>query len=140
LSEKLVPSFPRKSVSAYVIIVGLILLFQYLSEIISAYVTGKPPASLDHYTTLELASLELGIMVPLHLISGVVLWRKKVWGYVIATLLVFASFMVFIALSVSLLLFYFGFGRGNLLDLGITVVIAIVATVFSFVIFKQVKG
>jgi hypothetical protein len=140
LSEKLAPSFPRKSVSVYVIVVGLILLLQYLSEIISAYATGKPPASLDHYTTLELASLELGIMVPLHLISGVFLWRKKAWGYVIATLLVFASFMVFIALSVSLLLFYFGFGRGNLLDMGITFVIAIVATAFSFVIFKQVKG
>jgi hypothetical protein len=140
LSEKLAPGFPRKSVSAYVIVVGLILLLQYLSEIISAYATGTPPPSLDHYTTLELASLELGIMVPLHLISGVVLWRKNAWGYVIATLLVFASFMVFMALSVSLLLFYFRFGRGNFLDMAITVVITIVATVFSFVIFKHVKG
>ena len=78
-------------------------------------------------------------MIPLHLIRGVLLWRKKAWGYVIATLLVFASLMVFIALSVSLLLFYFGFGRGNLLDMGITFVIAVVATAFSLVIFTQVK-
>jgi hypothetical protein len=140
LSEKLASSFPRKSVSVYVIVVGLILLLQYLSEILSAYATGKPPASLDHYTTLELAALELGIMIPLHLMSGVFLWRKKAWGYVITTLLVFTSFMVFIALSLSLLLFYFGFGRGNLLDMGITFAISIVATTFTLVIFKQVEG
>jgi len=105
--DKLATNFPRKTVSVYVMIVGLVLLIQYLSEIIAAYTTGKPPSSLDHYTTLELASLEMGIMIPLHLISGVLLWRKKAWGYVISTTLVFISSVVFIALSISLLLFYF---------------------------------
>ena len=140
LSEKLIPGFPRKSVSVYVIIVGFVLMLQYLSEIISAYATGKPPAALDHYTTLELASLELGITIPLHLVSGVLLWRKKAWGYFIATILAFISFMVFIALSVSLLLFYFGFGRGDFLDMGITFFITVVAAGFSLIIFKRVKG
>jgi hypothetical protein len=139
LLEKLAPSFPRKSVSVYVITVGFILLIQYLAEILSAYTTGKPPASLDHYTTLELASLELGIMIPLHIVGGVSLWKRKVWGYLITTLLAFTSFMVFIALSLSLLLFYFSFGNGDMLDMGITIVIAMVATGFSLVIFKQVK-
>lgn len=137
LPKKLEPNFPRKSVSVYVVIVGLILLLQYLAEIISAYATGQPPVSLDHYTTLELASLELGIMIPLHIVGGISLWRKKAWGYVISTLLAFTSFMVFIALSISLLLFYVSFGQGSALDMVITIVIAVVATGFSFVIFKS---
>ncbi len=140
LSEKFATSFPRKSVSVYVIVVGLILLFQYLAEIISAYTTGEPPASLDHYTTLELAALELGIMVPLHLAGGVSLWRRKAWGYLISTFLAFTSTMVFIALSVSLLLFYFSFGRGDVFDMAITIAIAVAATGFSLVIFKRVKA
>ncbi len=136
---KLAGSFPRKSVAVYVLGVGLILLAQYMAEVIAAYTTGAPPASLDHYTTLELASLELGIMIPLHIIGGLALWKGKTWGYLTATLLAFASFMVFVALSVSLLLFYVSFGRGDVLDMVITTVIAVVATGFSFAIFKRVR-
>jgi hypothetical protein len=139
LPEKLAVNFPRKSVAIYVVAVGLILLAQYLAEVIAAYATGNPPASLDHYTTLELASLELGIMIPLHIVGGLALWRGKTWGYLTATLLVFTSFMVFIALNISLLLFYVSFGRGDMLDMAITAAIAIVATGFSFVIFKRVR-
>lgn len=139
LPEKLAGNFPRKSVAVYVLGVGLILLAQYLGEVIAAYTTGNPPASLDHYTTLELASLELGIMIPLHIIGGLALWRGKTWGYLAATVLAFAAFMVFIALSISFLLFYASFGRGDVLDMAITTVIAVVATGFSLVIFARVK-
>jgi hypothetical protein len=120
-------------------VVGFILLLQYLGEVISAYATGIPPASLDHYTTLELASLELGIMIPLHLVGGVLLWKKRTWGYLMAILLAFTAGMVFIALSVSLLLFYFSFGQGNVLDMVITIGIALVACWVSLVVFKRVK-
>lgn len=136
---KLTGSFPRKSVAVYVLGVGLILLAQYMAEVIAAYTTGAPPASLDHYTTLELASLELGLMIPLHIIGGLALWKGKTWGYLTATLLAFASFMVFVALSVSLLLFYVSFGRGDVLDMAVTAVITVVATGFSFAIFKRVR-
>jgi hypothetical protein len=47
--------------------------------------------------------------------------------------------MVFVALSVSLLLFYFSFGRGDMLDMAITFSIAMVAAGFSLVIFKRVQ-
>lgn len=136
---KLASNFPRKAVSIYVLAVGLILVTQYSTEVIAAYTTGNPPASLDHYTTLELASLELGIMIPLHIIGGLALWRGKTWGYLAATVLAFTAFMVFVALSVSLLLFYLSYGRGDLLDMAITLGIALVAAGFSFAIFARVK-
>jgi hypothetical protein len=139
LPKKLAANFPRKSLAVYIIVVGIILLFQYLSEVISAYITGNPPASLDHYTTLELASLELGIMIPLHLAAGVLLWKMRVWGYLIAILLAFTAGMVFIGLSLSLLLFNFSSGQGNIPDILITVAITLVTCGFSLVVFKQVS-
>ena len=139
LPDKLKTNFPRKSLSVYVVLLGLVLFFQYLSEILLAYVTGQPSVSLDHYTTLELASFELGIMVPLHIIGGVLLLKRKAWGYLLAILLVFATFMTFIALSVSLLLSYFLFGQGSVADMVITITIAVIATGFSLVTFQRVK-
>ncbi len=139
LPVKLAGNFPRKAVAVYILAVGLILLTQYMAEVIAAYTTGTPPASLDHYTTLELASLEFGIMIPLHLIGGLALWRGKTWGYLAATVLAFTTFMVFIALSVFLWLFHLSYGQGNLLDMAITFGIALVAAGFSFTIFARVK-
>jgi hypothetical protein len=117
-----------------------ITLVQYLAEIITAYATGQPPASLDHYTTLELAALELGIMIPLHFVGGVALWKRQAAGYLISTILAFAAALVFVALSVSLLLGYLSLGRGDPADMIITLVIALCAVGFSFIIFKRVTG
>jgi hypothetical protein len=57
------------------LLLGVALLFQYLLQVVTAYAAGRPPATLEHYTTLELAALELGIMVPLHIVGGASLWR-----------------------------------------------------------------
>ncbi|MBN1665674.1 MAG: hypothetical protein JW862_01245 [Anaerolineales bacterium] len=139
LPQKLSGHFPEKPVAIYLFSVAAILAAQYLTEIITAYLTGAPPVSLDHYTTLELAGVELGIMIPLHILAGVFLWRQKAWGYVLATILAFAAFVVFIALTISLFLSYFLYGQGTWVDMGITTGIAIVAAGFSLVIFRQLK-
>jgi len=139
LPQKLSGHFPGKPVAVYLFSVAAILTAQYLAEIFTAYLTGAPPASLDHYTTLELAGVELGIMIPLHILAGVLLWRQKAWGYVLSTVLAFAAFVVFIALTISLFLAYFLYGQGTWMDIGITTGIAIVASAFSLVIFRQLK-
>ena len=139
LPPRLADCFPRKPVAIYLVIVGVILLAQYLAEIVTAYATRKPPASLDHYTTLELAALELGIMIPLHIIGGLSLWRHKAWGYVLSAILTFTAFMVFIALSVSLLLLYLSYGQANVPDMAVTLMIALVAAGFALAVFRQTR-
>lgn len=139
LPEKLAGRFPVKPVAIYMLAVAAILSAQYLAEIFGAYLAGNPPASLDHYTTLELAGLELGLMIPLHLLAGLLLWRHNAWGYLLSTILAFAAAMVFIALSISLLIPYFASARGDLADLVITLGITIVAAGFSLAIFRQIE-
>lgn len=138
-NHQLFEFFPRKRISIYVILVGIILFFQYLFEVISAYISNLPPSSLDHYTTLELASLELGIMIPLHVTAGIGAWKKKFWGYILSTLLTFTASMVFIALSISLWVYLISFENGSIIDIIITNTITIVAIGFSVLIFKTVK-
>jgi len=137
--KKLGTNFPRKSLSIYMIILGLFLLFRYLAEILSAYRSGKPPATLGVYTTLELAALELGIMVPLHILGGIFLWRRKAVGYLLAILLAFAAFMTFISLAVASLMTYFLYRRGSVFDVAIPITLAVAAAGFSFVIFRRMK-
>jgi hypothetical protein len=120
--------------------VAAILSAQYLAEIFAAYITCNPPSSLDHYTTLELAGVELGVMIPLHILAGVFLWRQRAWGYVLSTVLAFAAFIVFIALSISLLLSYYWYARGDLIDIATTTGITVIAAGFSLTIFRKIWG
>jgi hypothetical protein len=138
LPQRLEPGFPRKGLSIYTIALGLFLPVPYLAQIIPAYMTASPPATLEIYTTLELAALEIGIMIPLHLVGGVLLWRRKSWGYIISILLAFAAGMTFLALSVAQLLLYFSFQTSGLVEVVQMVVFAVIASGFSLVAYRRV--
>ncbi len=131
--------FPVKAVAIYLITLALFLFVQYAAEIINALVTGNPPVSLQMYTTLELAALELAVMIPLHVVGGVLLWRKNAWGYFLAILLAFTACMTFISLSVGQALLVFSLQRGSLPDVLIPIVLSVIAAGVSLIILMQVK-
>lgn len=139
LPDKLRSGFPRRSLAVYMMILGLFLLVQYLTEILSAYRLGQPPASLDVYTTLELAALELGIMIPLHLLGGIALWRRKAIGYLLAILLSFTALMTFISLSVSTQMLHRLYKSGGVFDVAVPIALAVITLGFSVAIIRQMK-
>ncbi len=139
LSAKISRGFPRKSLSVYMIILGLFLMSQYLMQIIPSMVTGKAPVSLEIYTTLELAVLELGIMVPLHLVGGILLWNSRPSGYVLSILLTFTAMMTFLSLSVAALIFRIQYSSGELMDLFVPIVLSFITIGFSVSILKNIK-
>ena len=140
LPEKLKPDFPRKSLAIYAFILGLFLPVLYLIDIIGAYASAKPPATLETYTTLELAALEIGLMAPLHLVAGRLLWQRNAWGYILVSLLAFVASMTFISLSIAYGLLYLSFQRSSLVDVIRFIVFAVIASGFSLAAFKRVKG
>ena len=122
------------------LLLAVALLYQYLVQILTSYATGRPPAVLETYTTLELAALELGIMVPLHVVGGVLLWRRHAWGYLIAIPLAFAAAVAFIALSIGQVLLHASFARGNTAAMVQMIAFGLIASVLSFLAFQRVRG
>jgi hypothetical protein len=139
LPGKLETNFPRKSLSVYALALGTFLPILYLAEIITAYATARPPTTLETYTTLELAALEIGLMTPLHLVGGALLWRKKAWGYFLVILLAFVASMTFISLSIAYGLLYFSFQNSSLVDVIRFIIFAVIASGFSLIAFIRVK-
>jgi hypothetical protein len=139
LPVKMGEKFPRKGVAIYVLALGAMLLVQYSAQIIGSYASAIPPSALEHYTTLELAALELGIMVPMHFMAGVLLWKKNAWGYLMSTLLAFAAATVFVALNTALIMLWRMYGLGGFSDIIMPLVIMFVAGGFSIMVFSQGK-
>jgi len=137
LDQTMGERLPRRSLAVYLGVLGVFLLGMYLAETVPALVAGKPPASLGPYTTLELAALELGLSIPLHLLGAVLLWRGKRGGALLAMILVIMSFMTFVSLSVALLMLVCSYQQGGIADAVMPMVCALVSGGFSFVVLRR---
>lgn len=131
--------FPRRAAVVYLFALAGLLLAQYLAQILEAYQTGLPPTSLGSYTTLELAAVEMGIMIPLHLAGGFLLLIKRAVGYLLATVVTCMGALAFLALSVSQWMLFAGYGLGTWMDLALMIFLAVVAGGFALRMLQAIR-
>ncbi len=83
-------TYPRKVVAAYMIVAGALVGIMWLGSIIlPATFSGSLPQSVleENGGNLTIQVMDLGIVVPLALTSGVLLWRNHPAGYLIASVI-----------------------------------------------------
>jgi hypothetical protein len=84
LRSRFATGVPRRGIAAFMFASSLVTLAVWLSPLISVLLQGQPPKLLDSYTTVVTDVLDLGIIVPATFISGVLLLRRSVLGYLTA--------------------------------------------------------
>ena len=116
----------------FLIFNAVCISFLWLNKIIPPLLSGEIyPANLDHYTTLVVQGLDLGIFLPLSFASGYLLLKKDSLGFLIAPLyLVFLSLQM-IALFAKIL--YMGFLNYNIFP--VIVIIPILGLVSFFCLY-----
>lgn len=82
------PKLPRKLIAGVLFAVGGFLTLAWLGRIVPPLMQGKPPLGLDATTTLVIQAMDLGIIVPAAILSGVLLLRRSAWGYLLASVAV----------------------------------------------------
>ena len=63
---------------------GIVTFGIWLQPLVSAARSGEPPALLDGSTTMVTDTLDLGVIVPLAIASGVLILRRRPVGYILA--------------------------------------------------------
>ena len=87
-NEKLLTKrFPRKSLSIFCLMSGIMIMLMWLGKIVPALLTSGVPEQLEHYSTLDIQSLDLGFVVPACLVAAFLLRKGKKWGYMLAIVL-----------------------------------------------------
>lgn len=81
------PRFGRRTIAWLVIGFGAMLALLWLSRIVPALVSGAAPAGLESYSTLFVQAGDLGLVVPLAILTGVLLLRRHAAGYLLAGVL-----------------------------------------------------
>lgn len=90
---------PRRSIAGFLFAIGLFLLMLWLGLIVPSLVHGQTPGALENATTLVIQVLDLGIIVPVAVLAGVLLLRRAPLGYLLASIVLIKSLTLGTAVS-----------------------------------------
>lgn len=90
------PRAPVKFAGGFLIFNAAAIAFIWLSVIVPPLLDGSIyPVQLEHYTTLVVQGMDLGLLLPLAVVSGVMLMRKRPAGYLFGLVyLIFLSILM----------------------------------------------
>ena len=77
-------SIPRRWPGGFMVASGVVTLAIWLIEPVGALISGETPKSLDTHTTLFTNALDIAVIVPAALVAGLMILRRRPFGYVIA--------------------------------------------------------
>jgi hypothetical protein len=104
ITEYFLRKTPVKFLGFFLIVNALLVAFLWLGIIIPPLLDGSVyPPELQHYTTLIVQGFDLGLLLPLAFVSGLLLIKKKAMGYLSAGIyFVFLSILM-TALTVKII-------------------------------------
>jgi hypothetical protein len=79
-SEKL----PRGWIAGLLFFAAAFLAFAWLGRIAATFAPGNIPA-LENVTSMFIQAMDLGLIVPLCVLAGILLLRREPWGYLLAS-------------------------------------------------------
>ncbi len=130
-----------RAVSVFLLLVALLFALLWLSEDIPALVSGKVPPSVmeNGLLTNPVHVLDLGLLLPAMVITAMLLWRKKLLGYLFAIPLLVFSILTGIGILATFLV---AGSQSMPTSLGVELVIAVivaVSLVLSVLYLREVK-
>jgi hypothetical protein len=130
---------PRGWIAGALFLVGGFLLLAWLGRIVPPLMQDQAPP-LENTTTLVIQAMDLGLIVPLAILSGIQLLRRSRWGYLLASVALLKGVTLGLAVSTMSIIMA---SRGVPEDLGITIpflVITLMNIIMAVLLLKNVDG
>ncbi len=128
LSSAFNKRLPVKFLGGFQIFFAAALCLLWLGKIIPTIINGTVPLGLEHYTTLVIQGLDLGFIVPIALLSGVLLIKRKPFGYLLSSVIIMKGLTMGAALTAMIVGQYFAGVAMNIIEM-------IMFPIFSLIIF-----
>jgi len=140
LPSRVTDRFPRRGMAVFCGLVGLLLCAMWIPRIATGLSGDLEGAGLMGMPTLTVQAMDLGMLVPLALTTGVLVWRGRAWGYLLAT--VFAVKGVTMAAAICAMLISAAIVEGSLeiAPFAIFAVATGAAGALAWRMFREVRG
>jgi hypothetical protein len=94
---------PVRFLSGFQIFFAIALCLLWMKKIIPTITNRTVPLGLEHYTTLVIQGLDLGFIVPIALLSGVLIIKRKPLGYLLSSVIIMKGFTMGTALTAMII-------------------------------------
>ncbi len=132
---------PRRAIAIFLIFIGVAFLIIWGGlDLIPTTLAGKLPATLGHYTTVITFGIDLGILAPAMLISGILLLRRESVGYLFATVLLIFTLVLNLQLALMGVMQYLAglMSIGQFIGMSVSFdLIALIALGFTIALFRN---
>ncbi len=98
LSQHFSSQLPRRWIAGLLFVIATFLSLAWLGKIGQPLLQNQI-ADLQNGTTMVIQALDLGLIVPLAVISGILLLRRSAWGYLLASVFVLKAITLGLAVS-----------------------------------------
>ncbi|WP_432403738.1 hypothetical protein [Wukongibacter sp. M2B1] len=99
LSIRFSKKLPKKIIAGFSTLIGIIILLMWLDRIIPSFIDNDVPTALESYSTLVIQALDIGVIVPIAILSAVLLLKERSWGYLLTSVFLIKSVTLSAAVS-----------------------------------------
>lgn len=131
-------NLPRGWIAGLLFFAATFLSLAWLGRVAATFAPSAIPA-LENVTSMFIQAMDLGLIVPLCVLSGVLLLRRQAWGYLLASV----SLMKFLTLGVAVSVMGLNMARLGVpvsaVELVVFPVIALANLVMVALLFRNIK-
>jgi len=130
------PKFPGIFIGIFLIIIGVFLLILWLGRIIPSI--NKLPAELEHYTTMVIQAMDLGFIVPVAILAGILLFKRKTLGYLLSSIVIVKGTTMLLALVMMIIFMIISGVTVNIIEIMVFPLFSILCIVSLIIILKNI--
>ena len=94
---------PVRFIGGFQLFIAFMLFMMWLGRIVPPLIAGNIPLGLEHYSTLVIQAMDLGIIVPVATLSGIMLIKKKNLGYLLSSIIIIKGLTMLTALTAMII-------------------------------------
>lgn len=94
---------PNRYIGYSTVFFGVLILFMWLGKLVPPLIQNTVPSDLEHYTTFPIQALDIAIIVPITIITGIAFSKKKLLGYLLSPIIAIKGIMLFLAIDAMMI-------------------------------------
>lgn len=95
---------PVKWIGGFLLFVSFIFAIMWLGKIVPSLFSDAPPEGLEHYTTLVIQALDLGFVIPVGILAGILVIKHTAFGYLLSSIVINKDITLITALTMMIIL------------------------------------
>lgn len=128
---------PIRFLAGFQFFIALMLGLLWIGKIMPSITSGAIPIGLEHYTTLVIQGMDLGFVVPIALISGVLLLKRKSFGYLFTSIIIIKAITMLTSITAMMINSYLSGVTVNYIEAGIFSAFNLLAIVAFIILIKN---